>query len=216
MKLKETFFDLLFPPRCALCGRRGVRGMCRECEKLLPYAEPAVCTGAGFGRCASAALYEGGIRKGLLRFKFSGGRSAAIAFGELMARTAAEEYGGEFDLVTYVPVSDKRLRERGYDQSRLLAEAMAKHWDAEVVTLLRKTRHNDAQSTIKSAAARRVNVLGVYEAAQEERIRGARILLVDDILTTGATLAECVRVLKEAGAKDVLCLTLARSANAEK
>ena len=216
MKLKETLFDLLFPPRCALCGRRGVKGLCTGCEKHLPMAEPALCTGAGFGRCASSLLYEGNVREGMLRFKFSGGRSAALAFGELMARTAAEEFGGEFDLVTYVPVSDKRLRERGYDQSRLLAEEMAKHWDTEVLTLLRKTRHNAAQSGIKSAAARRANVLGVYEAVDLEKIRGAKILLVDDILTTGATLAEAVRVLKDAGAQDVLCLTLARSVNAEK
>ncbi|MBR7146428.1 MAG: ComF family protein [Oscillospiraceae bacterium] len=216
MQWKRLLPDLLFPPRCALCGTRGVRGFCADCEKRLPYADVPLCTGAGFSRCASTLLYEGELREAILRFKFYGGQSAAEGFGELMARTAAEEFAGEFDLVTYVPVSRKRLRERGYDQSRLLAKEMAKHWDAEVLTLLRKTRHNPPQSTLKSAAARRGNVLGVYEAAETETIRGARILLVDDIFTTGATLAECVRVLKDAGAKEVLCLTLARAVTAEK
>ena len=73
--------------------------------------------------------------------------------------------------------------------------------------LLRKTRNNAAQSGLSSAAERRGNVLGVYEAENTDRIRGAKILLIDDILTTGATLGECVRVLREAGAADVVCAT---------
>ena len=82
---------------------------------------------------------------------------------------------------------------------------------AEAVRLLRKTRNNAAQSGLSSAAERRGNVLGVYEAENTDRIRGAKILLIDDILTTGATLGECVRVLREAGAADVVCATLARA-----
>ena len=136
---------------------------------------------------------------------------AAEGYGELLARCAAEELGGQFDTVTWVPVSKKREHERGYDQAYLLAKETARHWGIEPMRLLRKTRNNAAQSGLSSAAERRGNVLGVYEAENTDRIRGAKILLIDDILTTGATLGECVRVLREAGAADVVCATLARA-----
>ena len=117
--------------------------------------------------------------------------------------------GGAFDTVTWVPVSPRRLRQRGYDQARLLAESACRLWETKPLPLLRKTVHNPAQSGLKEAAARRANVLGVYEAVDPERISGHRILLVDDICTTGATLAECARVLREAGAADVVCAAAA-------
>ena len=211
MNFREKLFDLLFPPRCAFCRRAGVHGVCADCERSLPYAKVQLCEGAGFGRCASPLLYEDAVREGLLRFKFHGAQSVAEGGGELLARCAAEELGGAFDTVTWVPVSRKRERERGYDQAYLLARETAKHWGVEPVRLLRKTKNNAAQSGLSSAAERRGNVLGVYEAENVEKIRGAKILLIDDILTTGSTLGECVRVLKEAGAADVVCATLARA-----
>ena len=113
------------------------------------------------------------------------------------------------DGVTWAPLSRGRLRERGYDQARLLAESACRLWETKPLPLLRKTVHNPAQSGLKEAAARRANVLGVYEAVDPERISGHRILLVDDICTTGATLAECARVLREAGAADVVCAAAA-------
>ena len=191
MSLKEKLLDLFFPPRCAFCRRTGVHGVCADCERTLPYAKVQLCEGAGFGSCASPLLYEDAVRESLLRFKFHGAQSAAEGYGELLARCAAEELGGQFDTVTWVPVSKKREHERGYDQAYLLAKETARHWGIEPVRLLRKMRNNAAQSGLSSAAERRGNVLGVYEAENTDRIRGAKILLIDDILTTGATLGGC-------------------------
>ena len=115
-----------------------------------------------------------------------------------------------------MPVSRKRLRQRGFDQSRLLAEAACRRWDTSPVRLLTKIQDNPAQSGLRNEAARRVNVLGVYDPAESETIRGRRILLIDDICTTGATLRECVRVLRDNGAAAVLCLTVAKTPNNEK
>ena len=134
---------------------------------------------------------------------------AKCPFCGLIAGCAAEHFSGAFDTVTWVPVSPRRLRQRGYDQARLLAESACRLWETKPLPLLRKTVHNPAQSGLKEAAARRANVLGVYEAVDPERISGHRILLVDDICTTGATLAECARVLREAGAADVVCAAAA-------
>ena len=213
MSLREKLLDLFFPPRCAFCRTVGVHGVCEACEKALPRSPEPLCRGESFGVCAAPLLYEGVVRESLLRFKFHGAQSAAEGYGTLLAQCVAEELGGEFDLVTWVPVSRERERERGYDQAFLLARETAKHWDIEPVRLLRKTRNNAAQSKLSSAAERRGNVLGVYKAENTEMLKDARVLLIDDILTTGSTLGECVRVLKEAGAKSVVCAALARRQN---
>ena len=93
---------------------------------------------------------------------------------------------------------------------RLLAASLCVDWHVAPVETLRKAVDNPAQSGLTDAEHRRANVLGVYEALPEN-VRDKRLLLIDDIVTTGSTLTECVRVLREAGAADVVCLTLART-----
>ena len=143
-----------------------------------------------------------------LRFKFHGGAGAEV-LGALLADCAAERYSGEFDLVTWVPVSKKRRRKRGYDQTELLARSACRLWETEPVRLLQKVTDNPAQSSLQGAAARRANVLGVYDAVGD--CAGKRVLLLDDIVTTGETLRECARVLRDAGAAEILALTLGRT-----
>lgn len=210
MKLPEVLLNLLFPPKCPFCGKvQDAVGICTNCEKELPRVPDAeaVRKGPDGVCCAGAVWYEGTVRDALLRFKFEGAAEAAEPLGELLARCAAEQFGGEFDTVTWVPVSRKRLRSRGYDQAERLAGAACRLWETEPVRLLEKVMDNPPQSGLHEAAARRANVLGVYDAVGE--IEGKRILLVDDICTTGSTLAECVRVLEEAGAASVVCAVVA-------
>ena len=207
-RLQRDLLDFFFPRHCPFCGRIvGKELLCGTCEKALPYCRE-VRTGS-FGRCAAPLYYEGAVREAILAFKFKGKLEALDCFGSLMAQTAAEAFSGEVDAVTWAPVSRKRLRQRGYDQARLLCASLCVDWHVEPQETLRKVRDNPAQSGLEDAAARRANVLGVYEAVRPADIAGKRFLLVDDILTTGATLGECVRVLKAAGAADVVCLTLA-------
>ena len=212
MKLLEAFLDLLFPPKCPFCGRVLEKpGICPTCEKNLPWIEgrEGLREGAGGLRCAGAVWYEGLAREGLLRLKFQGASAAAEPMGDLVARCAAEHFSGEFDTVTWVPVSKKRLRKRGYDQAELLARAACRLWDTEPVRLLNKTVDNPAQSGISDTAARRANVLGVYEACGDAA--GKHVLLIDDICTTGATLSECARVLKDAGTESVVCAAVSKT-----
>ena len=210
MKFFDAVLNLLFPPKCPFCGKvQDAVGICEHCEKELPLVPDAeaVREGADGFRCAGAVWYEGIVRDALLRFKFEGVSEAAEPLGELLARCAAEQFGGEFDTVTWVPVSRKRLRRRGYDQAEQLARMACRLWETEPVCLLEKVMDNPPQSGLNEAAARRANVLGVYDAVGE--IKGKRILLVDDICTTGSTLAECVRVLEEEGAASVVCAVVA-------
>lgn len=207
-RFQRDLLDFFFPRHCPFCGRVvGRELLCGACEKALPYCRK-VRTGS-FGRCAAPLYYEGAVREAILAFKFKGKLETLDCFGSLMAQTAAEAFSGEFDAVTWAPVSRKRLRQRGYDQARLLCASLCVDWHVEPQETLRKVRDNPAQSGLEDAAARRANVLGVYEPAAPADIAGKRFLLVDDILTTGATLGECVRVLKAAGAAEVVCLTLA-------
>ena len=207
-RFQRDLLDFFFPRHCPFCGRVvGRELLCGACEKALPYCRE-VRTGS-FGRCAAPLYYEGAVREAILAFKFKGKLEALDCFGSLMAQTAAEAFSGEFDAVTWAPVSRKRLRQRGYDQARLLCASLCVDWHVEPQETLRKVRDNPAQSGLEDAAARRANVLGVYEPVSPADIAGKRFLLVDDILTTGATLGECVRVLKDAGAAEVVCLTLA-------
>ena len=211
--------NLLFPPKCPFCGKiQETTGICPNCEKELPWipGAEALREGPGGLRCAGAVWYEKAVRDALLRLKFQGASEIAEPLGELVARCAAEQFGGEFDTVTWVPVSRKRLRRRGYDQAELLARSACRLWETQPVRLLEKTVDNPAQSGIRDAAARRANVLGVYEAVGD--VTGKRVLLIDDICTSGATLTECVRVLENAGAERVVCVAaaLARKENVHK
>ena len=110
--------------------------------------------------------------------------------------------------MTWAPVSALRRFTRGYDQSALLADALGRELDMPVVRTLRKIRHTPPQSSIRDAAKRRINVLGAYKVA-DNCITGKRIILVDDVITTGATASECARVLLSAGAKEVFFAAVA-------
>ena len=208
-KITDNLLGVFFPRKCPFCGKlTGKTLLCDKCETTLPRCEK-IRQGADFGRCTAPLYYEGQVRDAILAFKFKAKLGGLDAFGRLMAQTAAERYSGEFDAITWVPVSKKRLKKRGFDQARYLTASMCVDWHVAPLETLRKTADNPPQSGLEDAAARRANVLGVYEAVSPEQFAGKRLLLVDDICTTGSTLGECARVLKAAGAAEVLCLTLA-------
>ena len=160
---------------------------------------------------ASPLFYADKVRDSILRYKFSDRFMYAEVYGALMADCAAEHFFGGFDLVSYIPVSRKRRKERGYDQAALLAEAMTRRWGMVSHITLQKTVDTPKQSSFHDIYRRRANVLGVFEAVDPERFHTRRILLVDDIYTTGSTMNEAARTLRLAGAKEVLGITLARA-----
>ena len=126
-RLQKQLGNFLFPRKCPFCGAvTGGRLLCSSCERTLPYTgENALCQGT-FGRCASPLYYTAPVREAILRFKFQGHTGGLDCFGRLLADCAARWYSGEFDTVTWVPVSRKRLRQRGFDQSRLLAASLCR------------------------------------------------------------------------------------------
>ena len=116
-----------------------------------------------------------------------------------------------FDLLSWAPLSPRRLRQRGYDQAELLARAVGEHLGAAAVPLLVKSRDIPAQSGLSEQASRRANVLGAYELLPRAEVEGRSILLADDVVTSGSTLSECARVLLTAGAAQICAVTLAQA-----
>jgi ComF family protein len=232
----ERVLDLVLPPRCLACGAavdsqgrlcatcwRGLTFLgppqCRLCGYPLPHAQPEapLC-----GRCAveppaydrarAALRYDEGARSLVLAFKHADRTDTAPAFGRWLAR-AGTELLAEADLIAPVPLHRWRLLKRGYNQAAVLARALARETGVPMIPdLLQRHRATPSQQTL-SARARLANVTaGAFRAHPWHRRRaiGRRVVLVDDVLTTGATVSACARVLRQAGAAQVDVLTLTR------
>lgn len=216
--VKEFLLNLFFPPKCAFCravlnGDREKTGFCAECEKSLPRPAESLMgkTGEFFDFCLAPLYYRGAVRRSVLRFKFYGARPYFTAYAKIIAEAVRNEPEASFDVITWVPVSKNRLRKRGYDQARLIAERLSLELGVPCRRLLIKIRHTPPQSGISGAEKRRANVSGAYAASGDENIKDLKILLVDDVITTGSTLSECTRTLLMAGADRVVCAVLARA-----
>ena len=198
--------DLLFPPKCILCGRvleNGELDLCRSCRIDSPECADTQRKLPFLNSCTAVWYYEGSARQSLLRYKFRGTRAYAQGYARLLAMKLLEAHPDGFDIVTWVPVSFLRKLKRGFDQVELLSQHISAETGIPSVKLIRKIRHNRPQSGIQGDAQRRANVLGAYQVLSPEKVAGKRILLLDDIVTTGATAGEVARVLLTAGAKEV-------------
>lgn len=206
----SALLELLFPSRCMICRKPlpvGKKTCCDGCREELLRQE-CMLEGKCFSCCAVSLRYEDGVRESILRFKFRGQSGYATEFGRILAGTVDRTLSGRYDLITWIPVSPQRLKKRGYDQAMLLAMAAALELGDVAVETLKKPVDNPAQSGL-TEAQRRDNVRGAYTVPDRELVAGKRILLIDDVVTTGATLEEASRVLLEAGAKEVLAAALA-------
>lgn len=215
MKALDWLLDLIYPPRCAFCRRLlsdQEKGVCRFCRPRLPFvpADGQIQHFRNVDKCLSPLYYHGSVKESLHRYKFSGTTAYADIYSEFIVK-CIDENQISCDSITWVPLSRRRLRKRGYDQAELLARGIARQMGFRPVRLLKKRRDTKPQSQTGSAVKRRANISGAYVCLKPELVAGKRILLVDDIVTTGATLSEAAGVLKKAGAKEVIAVTLARS-----
>ena len=212
MSRKDRILDFFFPPRCAFCGailEESGDGVCSACRKALPRAAETERK-CDFVRAYTAPFYyEEPVRQGMLAYKFRNAPSRGKVFGRMIGEDLLRRGIDGFDLISWVPLSAKRHRRRGYDQARLLAEAAAEALGTKAVPLLRKARDVSPQSRLRTPEERRVNISGCYVVRSADAVRGKRILLIDDIITTGSTLSECARMLLTAGAVSVRGAALA-------
>ncbi len=213
--MKKPYYwlmELLFPRKCILCRRllrKEELDLCGNCRTEVPAYPNKKRQPHFLDSFAAVWYYEDSVRTSLLRYKFYGARSYASSYGRLLAMKIRQENLDETDLLTWVPVSRKRKLRRGYDQVELIAKAVGRELELPCQPTLKKIHHNRPQSGIQDAAKRKANVLGVYRVVCPQRVAGKRVLLLDDILTTGATMSEAARVLKSSGAKEVHCAAVA-------
>lgn len=212
MKILQLLNQWLYPDKCVLCGRvleKDETDLCRHCRINAPECPVLNSKYPYLNSWVALWYYEDEVRRSLLRYKFYGKRHYADAYGRLLGMKLLREDLLDFDVLTWIPVSDKRRRKRGFDQVELLAQKLGQEMGMMPQPFLKKIRDNPAQSGIVGQAERRANVLGAYQVLHPEDLAGKRVLLLDDIVTTGATAAECARVLLTAGAKEVHFAVLA-------
>lgn len=223
----DRFWAILFPERCAFCGEVILPGTklcpaCREQETALRVTPP-VCIRCGrgekrcgcggrrrhFERCVTPYLYKGPVRSGILRLKHGQKRNAARYFASCMAEVIRREYGRTyFSGIVPVPLSKKALRKRGYNPSLWLAQELSALLNVPVMDMLDKLYDTPPQKEL-CARERSGNLLGVFDLRTGFDAEERRFLLVDDVITTGATLDECAKMLKIYGAVQVLAVTAA-------
>jgi ComF family protein len=217
--------EALFPARCIGCAVRGT-ALCTQCRAELPYLPTGVCPRCagwrgprgvciGCRRLASelgvvraAFAYRGAARTAVLTLKFKSGRYLAPLMGELL-REQLKQRPLQADLVVPVPLAPRRLRERGFNQAHLLADEVARAVRGAVVPDALERTERPAQQTLP-AAGRLVNLAGAFICPRPAEIESRRVLLVDDVVTTGATLSACTTALADAGARRISALAFAR------
>lgn len=216
-RLWHALLDLLFPEgvRCLCCqealGDRQEDGVCPACSRALGELEAVQQARVfheplpeGIAYVNSVYPYTGQARRLILRLKFESVRAAAVPLGRAMAMLPS----GEEELLVPVPTTRRRMRRRGFNHAALLCEEVSKTLGMPMADALSRRDDRAAQSKL-SARLRRQNIIDTMCA--DERVRGKRILLVDDVYTTGSTAQEAARALLEAGAVSVGVFTAARS-----
>ena len=210
MRLPDLL-KLVYPAKCVLCTAllpADQTGLCHDCRtNIKEYPDPRIRL-PHLESWAALWYYEDSVRESILRFKFGHRPAYAKTYGQLLAMKVIQRQT-KYDLLTWVPTARLRQRKRGYDQVALLARATAKQLGTKAIPVLKKIRNNPRQSGLGNAAQRRANVLGAYRLIPSVQVAGKRILLIDDVITTGATAGECARMLLTAGAKEVHLLCVA-------
>ncbi|MBR2405843.1 MAG: ComF family protein [Clostridia bacterium] len=228
MKAKRLWLRViawLFPERCIFCDEPipSLTLCCEDCRRELLLIKPPLCPYCGmsktdcncrrrrhrYDRVAAPFYSDGAAHEGLLRLKRIDDPQAIAYFADQMAATVRREYGEEsLHVAAAVPMMTADRYERGYNQSELLAKAVAERLGIPYVAVLTKCYATQPQKAL-SAWERAGNVLGAYDVEQASLIVDKTVLLVDDVLTTGATTDECAKMLKLYGAARVLCVTAA-------
>ena len=228
----------IWPPRCPLCEElldAGPNTFCEYCLDTFNVIDDPICEKCGLpfdentappsgvcGNCLKAPLildvlrsfgeYEGALRKAIIDFKFNGRREMVPALGEfiLMADLKFSE-NENADIVVPVPLHSDRIKERGFNQAVDLARPLAKTRRAALsYDVLIRSRPTKPQVGL-STNQRKANVKGAFTVKKPDTVKGKKVILVDDIYTTGNTINECAKVLKKAGAKKVFAVTVARA-----
>jgi|LSQX01.2.fsa_nt_gb ComF family protein len=227
--IKEGMLSLFFPKRCRFCNNVIDFRLyeCKKCAESIDKITGEICLLCGFVKkecfclghkhyykaIAAPFYYEGAAGKAIRRLKHTKDEKAVELFAEEMARIFDENFSNlAYDFITSVPLSKKSYNSRGYNQAELLAKEFAKEVKLPYKETLIKSYETEAQHTL-SKTERTGNLIGIFEPFIGDISKGKRIVLVDDVKTTGTTLNECAKTLLIAGAEEVICICAAITKN---
>lgn len=214
MKILTRVLDLFFPPICGFCGKLNTKYICNECEKIvkLEAINKIDSYNKNYNRHLYIFKYEGIIREKIIDYKFNNKVYLYRTFTEAVLKNKENiKFIEQYDFLIPVPIHKERKKVRGYNQSELIARILADEIGKIKlqVDILKKDKNIVAQSTLDKKQ-RSENIKGVYKVINKQKIIDRKILLLDDIYTTGSTANECSKVLKEAGCKEVGIITIAK------
>lgn len=241
-KAVREILDLVFPPACEVCGEVGESGLCSKCIEQVLLVEEPYCSHCGkpfdpnvarppqlcelcrsnapsFDGARAVGLHTGSLRRVIITYKFSGRTSVAAFLARLLAeRVTAEAEAlwplplADVDAIVPVPLHSQRKRWRGFDQAALLAHPLGRAMEKAVWEECMARERPTLPQIGLTPQQRRENVKNAFAVREEGRLRGKRVLLVDDVYTTGATGMDAARALKAAGAGEVYLITVSRAA----
>jgi competence protein ComFC len=217
--IANRIIDFIYPPYCGVCRKplpeSDGTDVCGACIRQIKRHPKPDCRAAksSFSAASSVCLYEGALKDLIHLFKYKNKRSLAGLFARYMIDFVKDEaaFSEGIDMVTFVPLHIKRRRERDFNQSEALGRLIAEELNVPAAECLEKIKQTASQNEL-SRRERLNNLKGAFRVRRRsaELLQGRTLLLIDDVMTTGATLDECSRTLLEAGAAEVRCLTLAR------
>ena len=209
---KRKLLAIIFPERCPYCGDviKPLETACEECKESMPSKNYTTLV-SGMYEVFSPFPYDGKYKDAILRLKFGKLRQFAPQLAQITAERLMENKDiSDFDVITFVPLHKDTLKERGFNQSELLAKHLSEYSGIPCEPLLIKTKKNEPQHKLM-AKERKKNVEGVFRAVDKKLIKDKKIILTDDIVTTGLTLSECINTLNNKEAKEIFCITFAKS-----
>lgn len=199
--LIQSIIEILFPRsnKCLTCGKEDIEGICSNCYKDMALCEVnELCIG----------YYKGPLKKLILMFKCNGNFEAGEVLSELIFYKL-KDINNDY-ILTYIPISKENLKLRGFNQCEFIAERLSKMCNLKVLNTLKRVKTVKTQK-ILTKEEREKNLYMAFDVINKSLVGGKKFLLIDDVITTGATLREGIRALKENGAVDIKILTLAKS-----
>lgn len=200
----REILNIIYPieERCMVCDEEGFIGICPSCKSRINKAKNE-------GSILSYGFYGGILKSLILKFKYESNYNVGYLLANFLIEIIKESEI-DIDIICYIPMIRKDERKRGFNQCKLIANEIGYNLNIPVSNCIKKVKHTKEQKKL-TKEERIKNLIGAFEVTSNEDIKNKRVLLIDDVMTTGATIGECTKILKKSGVKEIIVLTIAKS-----
>lgn len=200
----REILNIIYPieEKCMVCDEDGFIGICPSCKSRINKAKNE-------GSILSYGFYGGILKSLILKFKYESNYNAGYLLANFLIEIIRESEI-DIDIICYIPMIRKDERKRGFNQCKLIANEIGYNLNIPVSNCIKKVKHTKEQKKL-TKEERIKNLIGAFEVTSNEDIKNKRVLLIDDVMTTGATIGECTKILKKSGVKEIIVLTIAKS-----